>query len=229
MTTILNRIILLNIELEGALRVAANRPSEEALDNAKRKFAEISALFAMLNPTEYFASIQNAQTEIKIAEAESAEESPLEEPKFEHQQEMLDVIKATQFEEPLATHDVEEEVEECVEEEAEQQTADEFTPEVEEMTEPEDAKEEVKPIEGKTFEPRREPVDIRKMFTLNDKFLFKRELFGNNDEEFNSTLDLISSMHSFDEVEEYAYEDLSWDKNDARVRDFMKVVRGYFG
>ena len=47
----LRRLIRLNVELEGALRVAEARPGVEAMDVARDKFAEMSALFATLeNP-----------------------------------------------------------------------------------------------------------------------------------------------------------------------------------
>ena len=74
----------------------------------------------------------------------------------------------------------------------------------------------------------RNPVDLRKMFTLNDKFLFKRELFNNSDVEFNDTLALIASMHSLDEAQEYLFEDLQWDEESAPVRDFMSVINSFF-
>lgn len=186
MNNILNRIIFLNIELEGALRVAANRPSPQAIDNAKKKFAEISALFAMLNPTDAMESQKAMQTQVKINEAESAELDPMPEPKLPTGPEAFKEIVATE---------------------------EEKNPRV---------------TTGQQFEIRREPADIRKMFTLNDKFLFKRELFGNNDEEFNATLDLISSMDSFDEAEEYIYEDLGWDSSNNRLRDFMAVISSFF-
>lgn len=72
------------------------------------------------------------------------------------------------------------------------------------------------------------PTDFRKMFTLNDKFMFRKGLFGNNDEEFNSTLDLVGAMHSYEEVEEYVYDDLQWDSTDPLVVDFMKIAHRFF-
>lgn len=210
MTTLLNRIILLNVELEGALRVCANRPSEEALENAKKKFAEISALFAMINPVDLLAETDRMTTVVKEAEADAGESDPMPEPQ-PADREMLEQIIMTEYEKE--TEPVEAECEPAAHESAE----------TERSVEPEKPR-----PEGKTFEIRREPADIRKMFTLNDKFLFKRELFGNNSDEFNATLELFASMHSFGEAEEYAYDDLQWDRSDARVRDFMNVIQTYF-
>lgn len=69
---------------------------------------------------------------------------------------------------------------------------------------------------------------ISKAFTLNDKFRFKRELFGNSDPEFSNALDLISVMRSIDEAEDYFYNELGWDAENEDVKDFMRIVRAYF-
>lgn len=70
--------------------------------------------------------------------------------------------------------------------------------------------------------------DLRKLLTLNDKFMFRRELFDNNDEEFNATIDLLSAMHSLDEVEEYLYYDLAWDRENPTVVLFQEFVARAF-
>lgn len=69
---------------------------------------------------------------------------------------------------------------------------------------------------------------ISKAFTINDKFRFKRELFGNSDPEFSNALDLISVMRSIDETEDYFYNELGWDVENEDVKDFMRIVRAYF-
>lgn len=172
MDSILNKLIGLNIELEGALRVAANRPSQEALENAKRKFAEISALFAMLDPKEMFANAERKATQLKEEEAEAAEMSPMDEPDLEES-----------------------------------------------------------PSEADEHKPHAAPASERnifKMLTLNDKFLFKRELFGNNEGEMNVNLNLIASMHSIEEAKEYIFEDLRWDADNRAVKDFLNVIGKFF-
>lgn len=226
MKSILNRIITLNIELEGALRVAVDRPSEEALDSAKSKFAEISALFAMLRPADFLAHAKpepkseplpvrepevhapvDLPTEIKEEEAEGAEEDPLPElPVRSDDDEMLQKIVAS-YTEHIGMK---------------AEKLEEDTPEAQEMSE--DCKSTDVPAS-----PRRSLADLRKMFTLNDKFMFRRELFGNDDEEFTATLELLASMQSFDEAEEYAYEDLRWDREAPRVKEFMQIVANHFG
>lgn len=70
--------------------------------------------------------------------------------------------------------------------------------------------------------------DIKKAFTLNDKFRFRRELFHDSQEEFDETLDVISGMSSFAEAEEYFYNDLCWDPVNPEVKAFMETVSKHF-
>lgn len=71
-------------------------------------------------------------------------------------------------------------------------------------------------------------ADISKAFTINDKFRFRRELFRGSDEEFKETLDVIASMSSMDEAEEYFYNDLCWDADNEDVKEFMAIVAKHF-
>lgn len=71
--------------------------------------------------------------------------------------------------------------------------------------------------------------DIRKAFTLNDRFRFRRELFSNSESRLNESLDIIAAMSSFDEAEDYFYNDLCWDRESDDVKDFMMIVANHFG
>lgn len=75
---------------------------------------------------------------------------------------------------------------------------------------------------------RRTTSDLRKAFTLNDKYRFRRELFGNNDADMTDTLNILSAMHSLVEAEDYLYGDLGWDASQIDVKDFMSVVKSHF-
>lgn len=70
--------------------------------------------------------------------------------------------------------------------------------------------------------------NLKKAFTLNDRFRFRRELFGNKDVEFNDTLNLVEAMHSYEEAEDYFYNDLQWDSESPEVIDFMKIIAKHF-
>ncbi|MCM1518404.1 MAG: hypothetical protein NC117_07170 [Pseudoflavonifractor sp.] len=69
---------------------------------------------------------------------------------------------------------------------------------------------------------------LRRSFTINDKFRFRRELFGNSETEFADTLNLVSAMGSLSEAEDYFYGDLEWDADNEEVKDFMDVISRYF-
>lgn len=75
---------------------------------------------------------------------------------------------------------------------------------------------------------RRQPGDLRRSFTINDKFRFRRELFGNSDSEFTDALNLVEAMNSPEEAEDYFYNDLGWDREQPEVVEFMTVIANYF-
>lgn len=75
---------------------------------------------------------------------------------------------------------------------------------------------------------RREARELKRAFTLNDKFRFRRELFGNNDSMFADTLNALMAMKSIDEATEYLYDDLGWDPQNEDVKDFVAIVRNHF-
>lgn len=68
----------------------------------------------------------------------------------------------------------------------------------------------------------------RPVFSINDRFRFRRELFGNSDRDFNASLDLLCTMETLDEAENYFYNDLEWDPDQPCVKDFMSIVERYF-
>ena len=71
-------------------------------------------------------------------------------------------------------------------------------------------------------------LDLRHAFSLNDKYRFRRELFGNSDVEFLDALNLITAMKSYAEAEEYFYDDLGWRPDADDVKDFLAIVRMHF-
>lgn len=65
-------------------------------------------------------------------------------------------------------------------------------------------------------------------FSLNDKFRFRRELFNYSDEEMTEALRVADEMTSAADVEDYFYNDLCWDPNNADVKDFISIVTARF-
>ena len=120
---------------------------------------------------------------------------------------------------------------------------DEPEPEPVEAPTPTPAPEEVEPeAESEEFEPdpddqpltldealqRDMTKDLRQAFSLNDRYRYRRELFGNSDSVMNETLNLIEAMHSFDEAEDYFYNDLQWEHDSPEVADFMVIIKNHF-
>ena len=82
-------------------------------------------------------------------------------------------------------------------------------------------KEEV--MSAKSVEPRG-----RLVFTINDRYRFKRDLFCNSDAEFNTTLALVASMDSYEEAEDYFLDELQWNPQRQEVTDFLDILKNYF-
>ena len=70
--------------------------------------------------------------------------------------------------------------------------------------------------------------DIRKLLTLNDRFLFQRELFRGDVGLMNFTYDEINKFDTFDEALEYLQQNFRWDNESQTVRDFMTLVERHF-
>lgn len=87
-------------------------------------------------------------------------------------------------------------------------------------------KETIEPKESKVTPDR--ATLLRRSFTVNDKFRFRRELFGNSETEFADALNLVSAMNCLSEAEDYFYGDLEWDSENEEVRDFMDVISRFF-
>ena len=71
-------------------------------------------------------------------------------------------------------------------------------------------------------------IDIKRGCSLNDRFLFHRELFNNNRNEMNNTLEHLNSLGSYEESEKYIRDNFKWDFENQIVNDFLLVVRKGF-
>lgn len=70
--------------------------------------------------------------------------------------------------------------------------------------------------------------DIKKLFTLNDNYKFRRQLFSNSQQEYAQTLLMIEGMESTFDAEDYFYKTLGWDRENPDVKDFMSIISAYF-
>ena len=217
-----NYISLLNLayEIEGLLLLHINRGEEaspEMTELLKKKIAELSAAC----PTG--------------TDNNSPETVPVAHKPVQAAQEQVSIADDEEYNDDFVTDETN------VPAEAELAPASECRAAMEEATEADNAA----VAESATFEEmedaepetpvrledklsRERAKDIFKAFTLNDKFRFRRELFRNSQDEFDETLDVISQMNTFDEAEEYFYNDLCWDADNEDVKEFMDTVRKHF-
>lgn len=163
----IQHLIRLNIEIEGLLKILAERSSTEARGYVAEKFEEYTRLMQ-----EYLAEQHAA---VKDQEAEEAE-----------------VVDEDDAAAAAITKGAEASMPPQIDVEAS------MPPHVE---------------------------SILKAFTLNDKFYFIREVFDGNEDDFNETLKVLDSIDNYTEAEEYIYDDMMLDRNNAGVKQFMAVVK----
>lgn len=65
-------------------------------------------------------------------------------------------------------------------------------------------------------------------FSINDKYRFIREIFGNSAPAFNDAIEMVGSMRSLDEAYDYFLNELGWDADDEAVSDFLVIVANHF-
>lgn len=70
--------------------------------------------------------------------------------------------------------------------------------------------------------------DISQSISINDKRRFCRELFSNSEVKYRDAIDMIHAMNSYDEAEDYFYNDLCWNVDNDEVKDFMSRVQNHF-
>ncbi len=117
-------------------------------------------------------------------------------------------------EEPAAEEPVKEEPvkEEPVQEEPAKEEA-----EAEEIASPKAA------IYGKAVD------DIRQAISLGDRFLYQRELFGQNAELMQRTLDELNKLGSYDEAVAYISNRFQWDTESNTYQQFLVTLHRRFG
>lgn len=69
---------------------------------------------------------------------------------------------------------------------------------------------------------------LKSAFSLNDRFLYARELFEGNMKMFDSTLDFIEGIEEYSIIEDYFYGELEWDPENVSVASFMEILRPHF-
>lgn len=82
-------------------------------------------------------------------------------------------------------------------------------------------------------EPVSEPVsdagkapNYKSRFSLNDRFLYARELFNGDMKMFDASIRAIEGVKDFSVVEDYFYNELDWNREDPTVKAFMDTLAG---
>lgn len=63
---------------------------------------------------------------------------------------------------------------------------------------------------------------------LNDRFRFRRDIFGGDDAGMRAALERIAGCRSLDEAEDYLYDELNADPDSPAVEDFIVILKEYF-
>ncbi len=78
-----------------------------------------------------------------------------------------------------------------------------------------------------TPQPKRQQK-LKAAFSLNDRFLYSRELFEGNMKMFDSTLEFLEGIEDYSIIEDYFYSELEWDPENSYVAAFMEILRPHF-
>lgn len=71
--------------------------------------------------------------------------------------------------------------------------------------------------------------DIRQAISLGDRFLYQRELFGQNAELMQRTLTDLNDLRSFDEAISYIMTHFQWDTESSTYQQFLVTLHRRFG
>lgn len=228
----ISRMTQLTAEIEGLLYVIEKRDNSALREQLNEKYAEFRNLMDTFLATEAPAVVNDApalETD-KEDEAETAEVTPEVDAATE-------AIEADE-EETGTTVQQEEETPEAIDnEEPEVPVVQIIEPETDNTVQQPKISTTINDIlSGRPGElrvdemlSRREARNLRKAFTLNDKFRFRRELFGNNDELFGQTLDTLQQMSSYQQAVEYLEHNMGWDVKNEDVVDFLSIIKNHFG
>ena len=188
--------------------------------------------YLMEEVIKYFESLESriaaqeerlAAAEARIAELETQvtelQNRPLPEPQVIEKvvEKIVEKPMVEPEPEPIAEPEPEPVVEEPVAEpKPVVEPAPEPAPIVEEQASPKAA------IYGKAVD------DIRMAISLGDRFLYQRELFGQNAELMQKTLTELNALHSFDEAMSYISR-FGWDTESNSYQQFIVTLHRRFG
>ena len=95
--------------------------------------------------------------------------------------------------------------------------------EAEETTAPAEPQEVTAPT-VKAAEEKHEQHDVTAAFSINDRFLFLRELFDGNSQQFNDAIGVIQRMSNIDQVQQFVTDVLQLDSSNDIVKEFIRLI-----
>lgn len=149
-------------------------------------------------------------------------------------------VEETTIAEVAASAEFEEEEDADINPEPEPESIQLPTPEPEPEPEPEpdtESKPETVPVSETVPEPQPEPekkafriapAALRQAFSINDAFLFRREIFGGSKESFDEALAHMANLNSRRALQEYLVEDLGLNLNESPGREFYDTLEVFF-
>ena len=72
------------------------------------------------------------------------------------------------------------------------------------------------------------PLDLTKGISLNDRFLFQRELFNNNRTEMNVMMSKLGSFGNYSDAERFLKETTAWDFENQTTVSFLEMIQKGF-
>lgn len=202
-----DKLISLNVELEGILRVLSHRDNSTARKLAAEKFEAFEKIFR---------SFLSSDTE-EMGDNFS--------PKMNETSEAIDSAIIETKETLAKAYAVEVKDQEAVDAEVE--------PEMD-AAEAAIAREECEkkiPLQNINVEQmlaRKAGEDLRKLFTINDRFRYARELFNGSMESLLITLEKLNNFSSLSEAQSYLSQTLKLDLENEEVKEFLEVIAPHY-
>lgn len=217
----ISRLIKLNVELEGLLRVLDDRESDSARELLASKFEAYSHAMQEYLAASTVAAPDNGHVEEQVVFVTSTDMEDV----HDDMPVCFDDEAPIEMSGPTVVVGGDSPAEVVVNLDSHDSHDDDAAPSVEPEYQPElsSASMDLPPISmtKRTHAPNSR---LLRAFTLNDRFRFCRSLFGGDDADFTDTLKLLADMESYAEAREYLTGDLLWDEANAEVADFLAVV-----
>lgn len=67
-------------------------------------------------------------------------------------------------------------------------------------------------------------ADFRKAFNLNDRFRFRRELFGGDENKMNQAIEAINTIETLNDALAYLELNFNWNREDEPVKEFITLL-----